>query len=795
MKLVIGENGESRDTVLEDDINTIQHILKTNKNFLTKIYWNNNVIRSILHTAKYVSKRQYMSKQKIINAIVDVGYSTFKFSKNSVLNDKCHALFFVAAKSDLKQLKKIVEDLEENNASTIHDTRNGETILSFMIKFGNYLNKDFVDCFTFILHKGIDIERVDYFKKNVKEILDDQLNFLEHRNIAGDHMGVLKKIRYNINTLVHTSHFLDSKIIKKHNFFQAVIKNENIKEFLKGRLLDLDDGDNTLLQLAIIKENLRVAKELLDNGADPNKVVKGRNEDVPLVLAAKLGREIILKEMLNCKSISKRVDLKVDNTMFAIFVTQVKENFLNYLLEWKYLNVDIEYNGKTPLSYAIAAKNSKAIQSLLQRGARVDVTHLDSINPKDLEHYFDSCIKLDHFGKDMNNIDYKLFLVFDFFMTSPKKTTVNSYSDDTVLVISNEESFYDKFDSEVAILQNISDNERLKNLLEHPLVYIYIILLWQCVLKYYFFLIVVKSIFYILIDLLIYFDSFSLYIATVGLLIQILVVSYNLSKFKLELRKYTLNFIIECFILLFLILIFGLKLTKQDYLCNQISAFFIIFTSVSLQLTLGYHLKLSKWIAMIKRVFKSFIKLILFFMPLIIAFAMAFTLLFSINEKTKKSEMSNADFSNFFKAIFRIFVLLGGDIGEKQFTGIGSYILFLFFTIGVAIILLNFLTGIAVSDIKEIEEQSTTVAFNSVIEFIEDSERIYVTIFNKMSILKRMPQPFLKSKIYLKGKNKFRYGINFYINSQEQFENQCFQKCRIPKSIVSKIKYYFTERQ
>lgn len=786
LRLIIGKTNQSED-ICNKDVETIRDILRAQENFLTGPHRIGDKIMSILRIAKYRSQRKYGSKQIIINTIVDVGYSSFKFSVDSVSSNKRHILFFVAAKGKLEQLKNIVEHLEQNNVSAIHDTYDGETVLSFMIKFGDYLHENFLDSFKFMLQKGIDVERVDYFKSNLKNNIKKQIILLEKNYIHRDYLDKLKSIENIVNTLPPPNQNLDSRLNPKSNLFQTLIKNKKLDISTEDDL-DWDDGENTLLQLAIIEKNVKAVKDLLDNGANPNRTVEGRNEEAPLVLAAILGRETIFKEILNWNS--TRFDLMIDNIIFGKIVRQTKRKYLYDLLEWKYLNIDIEYKENTPLFYAIKLKNHKAIQTLLQRGSRVDATHLSNINPKDLEKFLNSCIKSDHFGKDANDRDYKSFLVFDFFMNSlrtpPQEIGINNHSTESERLISSEENTHNQFDSEVAILRNISDNKRLKHLLEHPLVYIYIMLKWQCVLKYYFFLIVVKSIFYMLIDFLIYVDSFNSVIVLFALLIQILVFCHKFSKYKLELRRYTINFILKFLILLHLGLILFSKLINEHYLCKQISAFLIIFTSVSVQLTIGYHLKLTKWTAMIKRVFISFSKLILFFMVPIIAFAMAFKLLFSV-DKTEKPENVDADFSSFFKSIFKIFIFLGGDIGDNEFYGVASYVLFLLFTISMSIILLNFLTGVAVSDIKGIEEQSTIIAFQSVIEFIEDAETNCLTVFDKMSILKKIIEPRLKPKICLEKENKFSCGIHFYINSEKQFKNSCFEKCRIPKNILLKI--------
>ncbi|XP_018577210.1 transient receptor potential cation channel subfamily A member 1-like [Anoplophora glabripennis] len=783
LKLVVGKHGENVSHA--ENIQRIQRILETNKNLLTYQYWEDNKIRSVLHIVKYSSKMRYDYKQQVINTIIDVGCRLFKFSENSSFRDKCLSLFFAAAKSDLEDLREIIIYFRNNDLTKIYDTREGDTIISFMVKFGDHFHGDFFNCLKLLLEEGIDVERVDYYKNNVRGVIRKEKQFLEKNKVDNKYIDKLKEICDYVDTFSKLNQDFNSRINYKYKLFQGIINEQkNLKHILKQKLVDSDDGENTLLQLAIIKNNVEITKELLNAGANPNRVVQGRNEEVPLVLAAKLQRDKIFQEILINK------DIEISEIMFVKFVKELKRKFLNSLLEIENLNVDFEYKGKTPLHYAIMENNKKAVQSLLQRGSRVDETCLQYINPKDLEDYFNSCIKFDNFRKDFEEGDFKLFLVFDFFIISfrkhSKKQAIENSAESTQLFGKNKIS-PEEFNSELAIVENIGNIKRLKHLLEHPLVYIYIMLKWHSVLKYYYCITIAKSVFYIMMGLLI--CSFNYYLATVLLIIQLIVVYYNYSEFKLEFRRYTLHFILEFLIFICLAAIYILKSLNNDKfvkVINEISAFIIIFISVSILLTIGYHLKLSKWVAMAKRIFRNFSILLLFFMVPISAFATSFMLL---------SETDNGDFSSFYGSLFKTFIMIVGEIGDVKFTGISSYLIFVLFTLGVAIMLLNFWIGIAVADINEIKKQSTIVAFQQVISYVRSLEKLYNFIFDN-KLYSEKQKPSLRSRITLKKfkRYKYCYGVDFYMNSQKQFKNnKYFRKCKIPIKIVSKIKLLYEE--
>ncbi|XP_023312970.1 uncharacterized protein LOC108915539 [Anoplophora glabripennis] len=479
-------------------------------------------INSILRIAKYGFNKGYAIKQKIVLIIIDVGYRLFEFSENLSIYDMSHCLFFVAAKGDLRQLIEIVTHFKTSgNVTKIHDTREGDTILSFMAKFGDYIQEDFLNCFRFMLDQGVDIERTDYYKNNLKQIIAKEMKIFQEGEIC----EILKTMYNIVDTFAKPiAYNADSTLSHKYQLFQAIIHGSknliDVSEDYK-HLVNSDDGENTLLQLAIIKNNVVIAKELLNMGANPNQIVKGRNEEVPLVLAGKLDRHNIFTEIL------KNKDIEISESTFVELVKKSKWKFTNPLLESKKLNVDFEHKGKIPLQYAIKAKNRKAVKSLLERGSCVNDTCLRNINPKDLEYYLNSCIHSDY-QKDLEENSYKSFLVFDFFLNSSRKFHKKKNPHDN----SNESGqLYNgspgKFESEVAIIRNIGNMKRLKHLLEHPLVYIYIMLKWHCVWKYYYFFVILKSIFYLIINILLFTGSFNFYIAIRVLLIQIAVVKEN----------------------------------------------------------------------------------------------------------------------------------------------------------------------------------------------------------------------------------------------------------------------------
>ena len=118
---------------------------------------------------------------------------------------------------------------------------------------------------------------------------------------------------------------------------------------------------------------------------------------------------------------------------------------------------------------------------------------------------------------------------------------------------------------------------------------------------------------------------------------------------------------------------------------------------------IGQHPRMSTYIEIFKKVLISFTLFLLLYAVLIIAFALAFYILFRGTEKFPTAHMA------FFKTLL---MLIGEfDANDMPFEKdpILGRIIFLAFIFIIAIVLFNLLTGIAVSDTQSIQSISEII--------------------------------------------------------------------------------------
>ncbi|PSN35018.1 hypothetical protein C0J52_09840 [Blattella germanica] len=173
-----------------------------------------------------------------------------------------------------------------------------------------------------------------------------------------------------------------------------------------------DDGRLTLLQHAVIKNNLDVVKYLLKHGADPNSIVYQQLESPPLIMATAFKCNDILKIFF---------ELRKGN--FEINVRDVK--------------------GNTALHFAVSNHDLWQVVELLRHGADVNVRNVYNKTPfdnKSLENILNLCIKKNGYPSEEN---YQV--IFDMsLLLSLKRSPLDSQENEKI----NKSNYYEQ-DSEM----------------------------------------------------------------------------------------------------------------------------------------------------------------------------------------------------------------------------------------------------------------------------------------------------------------------------------------------------------
>jgi hypothetical protein len=173
---------------------------------------------------------------------------------------------------------------------------------------------------------------------------------------------------------------------------------------------------------------------------------------------------------------------------------------------------------------------------------------------------------------------------------------------------------------------------------------------------------------------------------------------------------------------------------------------------------------------MFKRVTRTFLKFMAAYIPLLIAFALSFFILFKDSIKPDGTEL----FPSLLLSIPKTIIMFSGELEASDLSfhtfPFTSHVIFLLFVILVAIILLNLLNGLAVSDTGEIRKDAETLSLQSRVRLlsrieglvnalpkcmkpdIEEKEDQFVIYPNQPNIFRSFPFRSLLSIIIEKAK-------------------------------------------
>jgi hypothetical protein len=696
---------------------------------------------------------------------------------NKCLNDKNELIFFAAATFNLGKLNEIIKECDYED---MNQTRFSESVIIFTLKYGMKYNENFFECMKMLIDAAVDVNKFDFSGKFAIDYI--AMYYRENKN-DGRVTDDLKRVgRLLLDKGVcqidntKTREFVQNELDIDLSTYTYVIMddltklfywivNYSIIEFLSfdkiRKFVDCDNGENTILQFASKKSErlLPVVKFLLNNGADPNKTTK-RNELTPLELAAYKNHQAIFEEILK----NKRTKITQDHlTNFVKGRSHpIKPKLFEIFLESDKLNPNLTYKktGNTPLHYAIYFSHKNAIQKLLKR-SKISLTiknnagkcAFDMIDVSDLKNYFDSCVILDNSTPNPTFVDYKTKFNFKFLVAGSAEKS-----------------------NEIEVISAIGKYKHLENLLTHPLINVFLSLKWFKAKFYFWTILLIQTC--VFLTLTVFFYHFT---------------RLSTSQYVFCILTSFLNVVIKCFIFRFIIkdmLSFSVGPTTLhelgeillmitiplSFFLTEFRAFIFIEMAILLLLTAGYHPKLSKWSIMLQVVFKNFTFLLIFFSVIMIAFAVGFHILFFQDHDV---------FKTFYRSLFTTYLMTLGEINlaELNFetTAFEGYLIFLLCTICMSLVILNFWTGAAITNIEQIEKNSKKNAAKNVIAFLSFVE---TNVYSIDYIKKCLPNPLL----FLNNENE-KYEVDFYMNDdQHQFRGRNNFPHKVDQVIFDKIK-------
>lgn len=531
--------------------------------------------------------------------------------------------------------------------------------------------------------------------------------------------------------------------------FLEEINDIGDRDQLKKFLTKVDNSD-TLLILAVKNGLLTAVEKLLELGADVNASNQAQHPLTPLKAACIFGKSETLKILLQ----RPELDLKNAGSFLSIVVKNYDykhtdhKGCLDELLKHKGIDVNEHDSiGFSALHYALSRNNEDAVLKLLESGAVIEVENkyhkiaLSDANPKILEKHFNGCITTNG-----NFFDDNFEIHFDYTNLIPIHRQSESEGSNV-----GEESHANCPD-EMATIESIAESKELRQLACHPLITSFLFLKWNRLAYIFYINFILCSLFavsyvsYILtyytdviastslqcknatnqIELNIEQETHQMALSFLRVATIILTVCISLRelfqlafapKIYLKSVENYLELILIVFVVIILIL-FNPNPTCERLLSNDWARTIVAFSILLVAYEI-FHLagSLPCWscpihYVMLRTVTKTFLRSLLLYAIILIAFALAFLALLYDPSSTDNSDDETFKFSNVKSSLFKTLVM---SIGEFEAGSIGfdrnpsSYFFFVAFMFIVATVLFNLLNGLAVSDAQVIKSEAELI--------------------------------------------------------------------------------------
>ncbi|KAL7012978.1 hypothetical protein ACKWTF_015126 [Chironomus riparius] len=602
---------------------------------------------------------------------------------------------------------------------------------------------------------------------------DDMLTMFKNQN---PHLKVPEKIEADL-----TFDFMKNLLLKRND-------DKFIKTFKSFKVKNYEDEKFHEFCTAFVYEAVKngsheVIEALNSEGINVNQRMDGVVKS-PAELACSYGYYKVLQAMIPTS------ENLLHQILHASYQKSSKDPKIDHQ---KCFEIALPYSdvnkpddlGSTPLHYAAHHRNSPAILKLLQNNAflapknKFNETPLDDMKADVLEEALDSRVELIQVPKDKEQKEVNISI--DFGILRPPGSS-----------------------GEVESLEIMSKNSELRPLIAHVVIATFIYLKWKRLsLIFYsnfimFTILMLGFIRYIIMSHTMtdaeksesssftFFKALSLFgifLLFLRELFQLLLsFSSNINYFKSS---------INIFEIIFIILAFSSQILENTINFNEIRvlrAFTILCAAFEFLHLVGElpFLSISCHMVILQKVAFTFLKSLLLYSILLVAFALSFFVLFggddeahgdgkggidsSTSDYNKSPESSttnpqntNDDFTNFAYpgiAIIKTFVMLTGefDAAAMSLHSKGAYycIMFLLFIFMVTIVLFNLLSALAVDDTQKIKAEGELIDLCARIKVLRRYEKMIMGKMKGFKCWKRLesfvtvfPHSMPDGKIYI----------------------------------------------
>ncbi|KAF5292518.1 hypothetical protein FQR65_LT01664 [Abscondita terminalis] len=685
----------------------------------------------------------HQTRPDTIATLINLGANLFYTDD---LHDHMEALHFAALGGNPKILKIVVDNIKDKEKIN-SVTSNYDTALNVLVKNGKCLEENYIECVLVLLEAGINVNIPD--SKRLTPIF-----WAAKSGFDKVVENMLKKSTQYVDIDSHKLHGKSARdYIKEKGMTVTTPNNNEIEDssFYKANN-ESDNRIETPLQAATKNGLFREVEFLLNNGADPNDITK-KNSDYPITIAAINGYHKILQKLLECENIVIPPGLLIHilKHLDTELVTEEKNFHLCYDVLVKSEKISFHVNdsdeqNKTALHYAARYGGSDKVLDLLRLGASMACKNkygalpIEDIDANTLETHLDECMIANVDG----NIDKETFETkfnYKTFMPPVLLTPTEMLNKENEVEIGRKliASEIQQLSRETEVISYISKSPEMKHLLMHPTITSFLYIKWHrisCLLR-------ANWAFYSLFCVILLVHIVFVYgkhkneaSTTASTIILSIVFGLLLFRevFQIIVSPKTYFYNLENYIELLIIALTAYILFEKspsDGIRKQVSAFAILFGAIGMVLLIGQHPKLSTKFVMLRTVSSNFLRFFLTYSILIMAFALSFYILLEdeIDENNNKNENDDVekksdDEINFFAnpalSLFKTIVMLTGefDAGSIKFDSypITTHLIFMFFVIMIAIVLLNLLNGLAVNDTQMIQRNAELVAHIALIE-------------------------------------------------------------------------------
>ncbi|KAK4294867.1 hypothetical protein Pmani_032534 [Petrolisthes manimaculis] len=549
-----------------------------------------------------------------------------------------------------------------------------------------------------------------------------------------------------------------------------------LKKFLKGITSDEAVassnslyGKHSVLYMAVDACNELRVQTLLSYKASPWR--KEPTGELPLHRAAERGDKNIFDGLLRAmKGEASKVDLQnYTMSLMERLMENWKRNTGHADCFKRLFEADIELNlneehvGRTPVHVAASFNKQEAVSNLLQHGAflgaRPWITKdtqcsnvLPSLKASTLEKAMDGCIKhLPHSNtqqesEDLNNDNHTLLLDYRFLLPpDAAKKDVN----------------------EVATLMDISRSKHHRRVIKHPLVQTLLYAKWRKALPFYLLNLFFYALFVTLLTVFVYSlrdlrlletdtqktdqseEINNLYNRVVVIKIFLLALTlYMLGREILQIVFSGIQYLknIENFLEILLILfvfILCIPNLNIDFI-RHLAAWAMVAAWYEFVLILGRAPPLALYITMLRHVSWNFVKFILLFGALIVAFTISFNMLL---QQPQSSEGNDKEFQDFGSTLPKAIVMSTGEFdysslkdhfSNNTIAMASTVLMFLIFLFLIFLVLMNVMNALAITDIQEVVDDAELYSLMSRLELVYLIEAVLLWCLSKCdtSVLK-----------------------------------------------------------